>query len=121
MRPYPPADEPVDGQSHGGEVVDIRGERVGERGRPRSAAENSHPTFPMITSMNLASLPDPPRPDDDDPAVHAGHINVLADELARLFGLVPLAVRQQAAKAALDVVNHHLHQQPHAATAGDDL
>jgi hypothetical protein len=53
-------------------------------------------------------------PDDDDPAVHAGHVNVLADELARLFGLVPLAVREQAAQAAIDIVNRHLRQQEHS-------
>jgi len=45
--------------------------------------------------------------------VHAGHINVLSDELARLCGLVPLAVRQQAAEAALDVVNRYLRQEQH--------
>jgi hypothetical protein len=78
------------------------------------------PGCPMITAVNLTPPPDPPRPDDEDPAVHAGHVNVLADELARLFGLVPLAVRQQAAQAALDVVNHHLHQQQHTAATADD-
>ena len=56
---------------------------------------------------------DPAHPDDDDPAVHAGHVNVLADELGRLCGLVPLTVREQAAEAALDVVNRHLRQQQH--------
>ena len=60
--------------------------------------------------MSLTPPPDPPLPDDDDPAVRAGHVNVLADELARLFGLVPLAVREQAAQAALDIVNRHLNQ-----------
>jgi hypothetical protein len=55
----------------------------------------------------------PALPDDDDPAAHAGHVNVLADELARLFGLVPLAVREEAARAALDVVNRHLRQEQH--------
>jgi hypothetical protein len=64
--------------------------------------------------VSLTPPPDPPLPDDDDPAVHAGHVNVLADELARLFGLVPLAVREQAAQAALDVVNRHLNQQQHS-------
>jgi hypothetical protein len=63
--------------------------------------------------VSLPPLTDPARPDDDDPAVHAGHVNVLADELARLFGLVPLTVREQAAQAALDVVNRHLRQQQH--------
>jgi hypothetical protein len=77
------------------------------------------PGCPMITAVNLTPPPDPPRPDDEDPAVHAGHVNVLADELARLFGLVPLAVRQQAAQAALDVVNHHLHQQQHTAATAE--
>jgi hypothetical protein len=52
----------------------------------------------------------PVMPDDDDPAVHAGHVNVLADELARLFGPMSQAVREQAAEAALDVVNRHLRQ-----------
>jgi hypothetical protein len=42
----------------------------------------------------MPPLADPALPDDNDPAVHAGHVNVLADELARLYGLVPLAVRQ---------------------------
>ena len=55
----------------------------------------------------------PALPDDDEPALHAGHVNVLADELARLFGLVPLAVREEAARAALDVVNRHLRQEQH--------
>jgi hypothetical protein len=64
--------------------------------------------------VSLIPPPDPPLPDDDDPAVRAGHVNVLADELARLFGLVPLAVREQAAQAALDVVNRHLNQQQHS-------
>ncbi|HEY6424222.1 MAG TPA: hypothetical protein VIY28_13420 [Pseudonocardiaceae bacterium] len=52
--------------------------------------------------MILTPPTGPALPDDDDPAVHAGHVNVLADELARLFGLVPLAVREQAAQAALE-------------------
>ncbi|MGH3792624.1 MAG: hypothetical protein ACRDQ9_17880 [Pseudonocardiaceae bacterium] len=53
----------------------------------------------------------PASPDDDDPALHAGHVNVLADELARLFGSTPQAVREHAAEAALDVVNRHLRQE----------
>ncbi|MBV9058593.1 MAG: hypothetical protein JOZ09_05475 [Pseudonocardiales bacterium] len=63
--------------------------------------------------MNLTPPADPALPEDQDPAVHAGHINVLSDELARLCGLVPLAVRQQAAEAALDVVNRYLRQEQH--------
>jgi hypothetical protein len=50
-------------------------------------------------------------PDDDDPALHAGHINVLADELARLFGPTPQAVREHAAEAALKVINRYLRNQ----------
>lgn len=69
--------------------------------------------FPYDHLVSLTP-PDPPLPDDDDPAVHAGHVNVLADELARLFGLVPLAVREQAAQAAIDIVNRHLRQQEHS-------
>jgi len=71
------------------------------------------PGFAYDHLVSLTPPSDPPLPDDTDPSLHAGHINVLADELARLFGLVPLAVRQQAAQAALDVINHHLHQQQH--------
>jgi hypothetical protein len=63
--------------------------------------------------VNLTSPEGPALPDDDDSAAHAGHVNVLADELARLFGLVPLAVREQAAQAALDVVNRHLRREQH--------
>jgi hypothetical protein len=51
-------------------------------------------------------------PDDDDPALHAGHVNVLANELARLFGPTSQEVREQAAEAALEVVNRHLRQEP---------
>lgn len=61
--------------------------------------------------MSLTPPADPALPDDDDPALHAGHVNVLADELARLFGPTPLAVRQDAAEAALDIVNRHLRQE----------
>ena len=68
---------------------------------------------PKITTVNPMSPAGPAHPDDEDPAVQAGHVNVLADELARLFGLVPLAVRQQAAEAALDVVNRHLRGEQH--------
>jgi hypothetical protein len=64
-----------------------------------------------ITTVSMTPPVGPALPDDDDPAVHAGHVNVLADELARLFGLVPLAVREQAAQAALDVINRHLRQE----------
>jgi hypothetical protein len=46
--------------------------------------------------------------------VHAGYVNVLADELARLCELVPLVVRQQVAEAALDMVNRYLRR--HSAT-----
>jgi hypothetical protein len=61
-----------------------------------------------------AGLPvEPALPDDGDPALHAGHVNVLADELARLFGPTSQAVREQAAEAALDVVNRHLSQEQH--------
>ena len=63
--------------------------------------------------MILTPPTGPALPDDDDPAVHAGHVNVLADELARLFGLVPLAVREQAAQAALDVINRYLRHEQH--------
>ena len=63
--------------------------------------------------MILTPPTGPALPDDDDPAVRAGHVNVLADELARLFGLVPLAVREQAAQAALDVINRYLRQEQH--------
>lgn len=54
---------------------------------------------------------EPALPDDDDPARHVGHVNVLADELARLFGPISQTVREQAAEAALDVMNRHLNQQ----------
>ena len=40
-------------------------------------------------------------PDDDDPARHVGNVNILADELARLFGPISQTVREQAAEAAL--------------------
>jgi len=40
-------------------------------------------------------------PDDDDPARHVGHVNILTDELARLFGPISQTVREQAAEAAL--------------------
>lgn len=76
-------------------------------------AGRRRPGCSKITTVSLPPLADPALPDDDDPAVHAGHVNVLADELARLFGLVPLTVREQAAQAALDVVNRHLRQQQH--------
>lgn len=66
-----------------------------------------------ITTVSMLPPADPAHPDDDDPAVHAGHVNVLADELGRLCGLVPLTVRERAAEAALDVVNRHLRQQQH--------
>jgi hypothetical protein len=66
-----------------------------------------------IATVSIVLPPDPALPDDDDPAAHAGHINVLADEIARLFGPVPLVVREQAAQAALDVVNRHLRQEQH--------
>ncbi|MGH3512387.1 MAG: hypothetical protein ACRDRB_08915 [Pseudonocardiaceae bacterium] len=61
--------------------------------------------------MSVAPLAEPALPDDDDPALHAGHVNVLADELARLFGPTPQAVREHAAEAALEVVNRHLRQE----------
>ncbi len=61
--------------------------------------------------MSVAPPAEPPLPDDDDPALHAGHVNVLADELARLFGPTPQAVREHAAEAALEVVNRHLRQE----------
>jgi hypothetical protein len=54
---------------------------------------------------------EPALPDDDDPALHAEHVNVLVDELARLFGPTSQTVREQAAEAALDVVNRHLCQE----------
>jgi hypothetical protein len=72
-----------------------------------------HMDWPKITTVNPMSPAGPALPDDEDPAVHAGHVNVLADELARLFGLVPLVVRQQAAEAALAVVNRHLRREHH--------
>jgi hypothetical protein len=50
-------------------------------------------------------------PDDGDPALHAGHVNVLADELTRLFGPTSQTVREQAAEAALDIMNRHLRQE----------
>ncbi|HEV7450402.1 MAG TPA: hypothetical protein VGO16_03240 [Pseudonocardiaceae bacterium] len=61
--------------------------------------------------MNVTPPAEPALPDDDDPALHAGHVNVLADELARLFGATSRAVREKAAEAALEVVNHHLRQE----------
>lgn len=61
--------------------------------------------------MSVAPLAEPALPDDDDPALHAGHVNVLADELARLFGPTPQAVREHAAEAALEIVNRHLRQE----------
>lgn len=64
-----------------------------------------------ITAVSVAPLAEPALPDDDDPALHAGHVNVLADELARLFGPTPQAVREHAAEAALEVVNRHLRQE----------
>jgi len=70
-----------------------------------------HMDCPKITTVNPMSPAGPAFPDDEDPAVHAGHVNVLADELARLFGLVPLVVWQQAAEAALAVVNRHLRRE----------
>lgn len=71
------------------------------------------PVFVKITTVSMPPPADPALPDDNDPAVHTGHVNVLADELARLCGLVPLTVREQATEATLDVVNRHLHQQHH--------
>jgi hypothetical protein len=61
--------------------------------------------------VSLIPAAEPALPDDDDPALHAGHVNVLADELGRLFGPTPLAVRKLAAEAALDIVNRYLRQQ----------
>jgi hypothetical protein len=61
--------------------------------------------------VSVTPAAEPALPDDDEPALHAGHVNVLADELARLFGPTPLAVRELAAEAALDVVNRHLRQE----------
>jgi hypothetical protein len=54
---------------------------------------------------------EPVLPDDGDPALHAGHVNVLADELARLLGPTSQEVREHAAEAALEVVNRHLRQE----------
>jgi hypothetical protein len=45
----------------------------------------------------------------------------LADELARLFGSTPQAVREHAAEAALDVVNCRLRQEQQQAAAVDRL
>jgi hypothetical protein len=61
--------------------------------------------------VSVTPAVEPALPDDDEPALHAGHVNVLGDELARLFGPIPLVVRELAAEAALDVVNRHLRQQ----------
>jgi hypothetical protein len=61
--------------------------------------------------VSVTPAAEPALPDDDEPALHAGHVNVLADELTRLFGPIPLAVRELAAEAALDVVNRHLRQE----------
>jgi hypothetical protein len=61
--------------------------------------------------VSVTPAVEPALPDDDEPALHAGHVNVLADALARLFGPIPLMVRELAAEAALDVVNRHLCQQ----------
>lgn len=61
--------------------------------------------------MSVTPAAEPVLPDDEDPALHAGHVNVLADELAPLFGPTPLVVRELAAEAALDVVNRHLRQE----------
>ncbi|PZS19703.1 MAG: hypothetical protein DLM60_09780 [Pseudonocardiales bacterium] len=69
--------------------------------------------------MTLTPPADPALPDDDDPALHAGHVNVLADELARLFGPTPLSIREDAAEAALDVVNRHLRHEQQQAAATD--
>jgi hypothetical protein len=66
-----------------------------------------------ITTVSSTPPVGPALPDDDDSALHVGHVNVLADELARLFGLVPLAVREQAAEAALAVVNQYLRLDIH--------
>ncbi|MCU1609253.1 MAG: hypothetical protein QOH09_1851 [Pseudonocardiales bacterium] len=63
--------------------------------------------------MTVGPQVEPALPDDDDPALHAGHVNVLADELARLFGPTSQTVREEAAEVALDVVNRHLHQEQH--------
>ncbi len=67
--------------------------------------------------MSVGPPVEPALPDDDDPALHAGHVNVVADELARLFGPTSQTVREQAAEAALDVVNRHLHQEQHDSTS----
>jgi hypothetical protein len=83
----------------------------GSSGPVGHCKQNAYRFPSKITTVSLTPAADPALPDDDDPAVHAGHVNVLADELARLFGLVPLAVREQAAQAALDVINRHLRQQ----------
>jgi hypothetical protein len=61
-----------------------------------------------ITMVNVVPPPGPARPDDEDPALHAGHVNVLADELARLFGPTPQTVRKHAAEAALLIINRYL-------------
>ena len=61
--------------------------------------------------MSVGPPVEPALPDDDDPALHAGHVNVVAGELARLFGPTSQTVREQAAEAALDVVNRHLSQE----------
>ena len=63
--------------------------------------------------MTLGTPAEPALPDDDDPALHAGHVNVLADELAQLFGPTSQTVREEAAEVPLDVVNRHLHQEQH--------
>jgi predicted transcriptional regulator len=68
--------------------------------------------------VTLTPPADPAFPDDDDPALYAGHVNILAEELARLFGSTPQAVREHAAEAALDVVNRHPRQEQQQSGGG---
>jgi len=55
----------------------------------------------------------PPRPSDENyAATREGFVNVLSDTLLQLFGVIPRDVREEAAAAAIEVVERFLHNTP---------
>lgn len=58
----------------------------------------------------MSEAPEPgPRPGDEGyEGVRAGHINILSDKILDLYGVLPVAVREEAAQAAVEVVERFL-------------